>query len=233
VAIVRAVGGGHLSGASSSYHYTIPSPVATVSRPTVSPTELTNLLVAFTVLTFDFVLIQQGPTLYQGPLLEPFAIAAAAALTGFVAHEMAHKFSAQARGYWAEFRLSGLGLLVSLITASAGFLFAAPGATMIGGMSNVQDWGRTALAGPTSNFLFALAFLGGAFGAASFPAGQSLAGPLFFLAFINAWFGAFNLIPFGPLDGAKVFRWSKGIWAGTFLLFGGLAAVLFYFVGFA
>jgi len=29
---------------------------------------------------------------------------------------------------------------------------------------------------------------------------------------INTWLAVFNLIPFGPLDGAKIIGWSKGAW---------------------
>jgi Zn-dependent protease len=41
--------------------------------------------------------------------------------------------------------------------------------------------------------------------------------PLFLIvAFINALLAVFNLIPFGILDGWKVFRWNKTFWAITF-----------------
>jgi Zn-dependent protease len=30
---------------------------------------------------------------------------------------------------------------------------------------------------------------------------------------VNLWLAAFNLIPVPPLDGSKVFAWSKLIWA--------------------
>ncbi len=36
------------------------------------------------------------------------------------------------------------------------------------------------------------------------------------VAFINALLAVFNLIPFGILDGLKVFKWNKTIWTVTF-----------------
>jgi Zn-dependent protease len=33
-----------------------------------------------------------------------------------------------------------------------------------------------------------------------------------FIAFINAFLAFFNLLPFGPLDGMKIFNWRKEIW---------------------
>ncbi|NIP67410.1 site-2 protease family protein, partial [Candidatus Bathyarchaeota archaeon] len=35
-------------------------------------------------------------------------------------------------------------------------------------------------------------------------------------ATINAMIAIFNLIPFGIMDGLKVFRWNKLIWAAAF-----------------
>jgi len=34
----------------------------------------------------------------------------------------------------------------------------------------------------------------------------------FFVAYINVFLAFFNLLPFGPLDGAKIFRWKKELW---------------------
>jgi len=215
-----------------AYSYTVGRPLAATHRTSTSPTELTHLAIAFVVLTVDLVLILRYLAFLNGSLLLLTTLAASSALTGFLAHEMAHKLSAQRRGYWAEFRLSPFGLIISLLTAAAGFLFAAPGATMIGGMANPQDWGRTSLAGPVTNFAFGMVFFSASLVTAAIPAQAWLAPVLLFLAFINGWFAAFNMIPFGPLDGAKVLRWSRSTWAVSFVIFAAMAGLLYYLVTF-
>ncbi|MFH1240586.1 MAG: site-2 protease family protein [Candidatus Diapherotrites archaeon] len=45
-------------------------------------------------------------------------------------------------------------------------------------------------------------------------------------AYINMFLGLFNMIPFPPLDGSKIFRWNPIIWAAVFLPF--IGAFLFY-----
>jgi Zn-dependent protease len=179
-----------------------------IHRITTSRTEVLHLLVAGTVLTIAIALVSSQIRLsfaYGQLDLQlilaalPFAITAT--LTGFVAHEMGHKVAAQRHGFWAEFRFSPVGLLLALVTAAFGFLFAAPGATIVGGMGSTREWGRTSLAGPLVNLVF-----GGIFATAGFlllvPAStQAIAYTLLLLAFFNGYFAAFNLIPFGPLDG--------------------------------
>ena len=190
------------------------------ARVRTSRTELIQIGIAYVVLTVDMLLILSANSYlgrsangsFSSITLGTIALAAGAALTGFVAHELAHKVVAQRHGFWAEFRLSPFGLILSLVTAAVGFLFAAPGATLVAGMSeqDADNWGRTSLAGPMSNLAFATVFYAGAVGASIALPGW--VGPLLFLAFINAWFGTFNLVPIGPLDGRKVLRWSTAIW---------------------
>ncbi len=192
-------------------------------RLTTSATELTHLTVAFLVLTVDIALVEGFLTLgrFGGGIrtdvfLAGIGFAAVAALSGFVAHEMAHKVTAQRYGFWAEFRMSPVGLLLSLVTAFAGFIFAAPGATVVSGMGDVREWGRTSLAGPLLNLLEGGAFLGAAL--AVWPLAHSADAwtLLVLLAFINGWFAAFNLVPIGPLDGRKVLRWNTAVWGVGF-----------------
>ena len=203
------------------------SPSAPLPNRRTSRTELVHLAVAFLVLTVDLIIILSGRGLLEGGtvsgLISPVPVyfvllAVAAASTGFIAHEMAHKLVARHLGYWAEFRMWPMGLLFSLITSAGGFLFAAPGATMVNGMDprDVRGWGETGVAGPVANLVFAAVFYAGSLG--TFRISLELSGPLLFLALINTLFAAFNMLPFGPLDGAKVLRWGTGRWLTVFVV---------------
>jgi Zn-dependent protease len=217
----------------ASYQYTPARPAAS-GRLSTSSTEITHLLIAAVVLTADITLISVRTFSIYGyasvtlsDLLVASAFGATAALTGFVFHELAHKVAAQRRGYWAEFRMSPMGLLFSIITSFFGFLFAAPGATVVQGMGDRRDWGWTSLAGPTTNLIEGGAFLGGALLVFELQASPVLLSYLLLLAFFNGWFATFNLIPFGPLDGRKVLGWSAGIWAAAFVVSAALAVSMF------
>ncbi len=220
------------AGPRYSYTWTPASP--TVPRVTTSRTELTHIGIAYVVLTVDLTVIFFGGGLLFGgagisALLSGLAVgvAAVAALTGFVCHELAHKVYAQRHGFWAEFRMSPIGLVFSLFSAFLGFLWAAPGATVIGGMSVIdrENWGRTSLAGPLSNLGFAAVFYAGA--VVTFAVGSWFYFYFVLLAWTNAWFATFNLVPLGPLDGAKVFHWRKDTWVGALVIAGAFTVLLY------
>ena len=211
---------------SGSFSYSWNPPQAP-RRITTSKTELLNLGAAFVVLTVCLLLVFSGNTFlgsgfavpgFTGISVTLVVVAALAALTGFVAHEMAHKIVAQRLGFWAEFRAATYGLLMAVVTSVLGFILAAPGATVVGGVSanDRRGWGRTSLAGPLTNVSFAAIFYGASI--VAYLLGSVLFVWLLLLAFINAWFGTFNLFPFGVLDGRKVFLWNRGIWAGAIAL---------------
>jgi Zn-dependent protease len=194
-----------------------------VRRVTTSRTEVLHLLIAAAVLTVDIALVRSQISVSSVPgglsaasFLSSLGIAAVAAMTGFVAHEMAHKVVAQRHGFWAEFRMSPTGLFFSVATALFGFLLALPGATMIGGMGDVREWGRTSVAGPAVNLAEGSAFLAAAVISVPVWDNALLWVTLMFLALVNGIFAAFNLLPIGPLDGRKVFRWNRALWIGTF-----------------
>ena len=80
---------------------------------------------------------------------------------GFVFHELSHKFVAQRYGYWAEFRMWRMGLVLALVmSVISPFIFAAPGATYISGVNiSRQENGKISLAGPLVNVAIAALFL--------------------------------------------------------------------------
>jgi len=128
----------------------------------------------------------------------------------FILHEIAHKVTAQYYGLWAEFRLNMLGTMITLLSIFSPIKIISPGAVMVTGEADRRILGRTALAGPLVNILLSPLFLLWAFLACSQPAKIG--------AIYNPWIAFFNLIPFGILDGAKVFWWSKKVWVVSFLM---------------
>ena len=71
----------------------------------------------------------------------------------FFLHEIAHKAVAQKDGLWAEFRLTLLGALLTLISALLPIKFISPGAVMIAGYADRKRTGRISIAGPLTNIV--------------------------------------------------------------------------------
>jgi Zn-dependent protease len=132
----------------------------------------------------------------------------------FLAHEIAHKIVAQQKGMWAEFRLTTWGAVLTLVSVFLPFKMISPGAMMIGGtVHSGEDILKISVAGPLTNLIFSSALLGLAFAIPSSAFGLML----LFAAYINSFMAVFNLIPFGILDGYKVFSFNKKIWAFVFI----------------
>ncbi len=146
-------------------------------------------------------------------------------MLSFLVHEMAHKVIAQRHGLWAEFRLITWGAVITLVSIFTPFRLIAPGAVMIAGPAKRDDIGKISIAGPCVNIGIALVSLFGAF------VTPSLAYYVLFLwiASFNAFIAIFNLIPFGILDGYKIYNWNKPIWAAAFAL-SALLTIYTYFV---
>jgi Zn-dependent protease len=207
--------------------------------------EEADLFIAWMAISLSFAIIKIAPYGILGPVgaVSPvqglifFGIALLTVGIGFILHEMAHKFTAIRYGYWAEFRKDNNMLLVAVALASlVGFVFAAPGATVIysntgdgRGLSREQN-GKISAAGPVVNLilcvLFAIIFViaGGLAavktGNMSILAELGLAGVQ-----INAMIATFNMLPISILDGNKVFSWNVPVFIllilasfGTFLL---------------
>ena len=136
----------------------------------------------------------------------------------FLTHELAHKLMAQRLGYWAEFRLNQIGLLITLFSFFSPFKLVAPGAVLIAGLMYGDDYGKISVAGPVTNIAQALFFL-----LLSFVSSNSLVTFLTYIGvYINASLALFNLLPFGVFDGAKVMRWDWRAWLATTLVAGAL-----------
>ena len=88
------------------------------------------LTIAFTLaLSNGLVPVMNDPSI----LLTELPLAFAAVMTGFLLHELAHKWMAQQYGCWAEYRGNKNGLYFALMMSVFGFLLAAPGAVMVSG----------------------------------------------------------------------------------------------------
>jgi len=200
----------------------------TIGKIRTSRTEIVDILKAWMALSFAFTFIYAGASVLGGDINKIFSLNFASIFVvslftagfGFLLHELSHKFVAQHYGCAAEFRAwDQLLYLAVALAVFIGFIFAAPGAVMISGMVTRKENGVISAAGPATNYLLAMIFLGLSF---LLPAWTNVFATGFS---INIWLGVFNLIPFGPLDGKKVFYWNKLVWSGM-ILFG----VLFLFV---
>jgi len=174
--------------------------------------EVRDIVIAWAALGLAFYFAYQRSAYFSDVGVPTgLAISLATVGSGFVLHELSHKFVAEKYGYWAEFRMWPMGVLIALATSLIGFIFAAPGATYISGLSVSESQnGKISLAGPLTNVAVALIFLPFIYAAGSFQL-------LGFIGFsVNMFLAVFNMLPIMPLDGAKVFGWSKLFWVAVF-----------------
>ncbi len=195
----------------------------------ISSRELYALSAALLVLGLSFSMRYVFSGLRPLEVLEVFLLTLLVIGTGFLGHELAHKFSAQRYGCWAEFKLWTVGAIMALLFAviSQGtFIFAAPGAVYIASRSSYfgegidrKANGVISLVGPIVNIAAAAIFAIALAGSAALGFGDLVVGNAFhFLRVgvqINIWLGAFNMIPVFILDGQKVFTWDRKIWAAV------------------
>ncbi len=196
-----------------------------------SKTELVDITKAWLALSLAFTFVYSGASLLRGGIsniftfnfLVFFVISLFTAGMGFLLHELAHKFVAQRYGCLAEFRAFDQMLYLAVgLAVLVGFIFAAPGAVMISGMITRKENGLISLAGPMTNYVLGMVFLGlNLFYPHLHPQFSLVCSTGFF---INLWLGLFNMIPFGNFDGIKIFHWNKVIWMlmaafGVFFVF--------------
>jgi len=193
--------------------------------------EITHLVASLLVLTIAFS--------YPGTSAQALAIAAIGVGTGFLLHELAHKFTAQRYGFVADYEASPMGLLLAIglsIFTGGGFVFAAPGAVMIRGKrvpygqaqdsnwntrQNEKEFAYISVSGAVVNLILAVLFIM----VSLIISDQFVTNVLQRAAFINVFLAGFNMIPFGPLDGAKVWRYNPVLWGIV-----GIPSILLFFI---
>lgn len=159
-------------------------------------------------------------------LITTLPLAFAAVMTGFLLHELAHKWMAQQYGCWAEYRGNKNGLYFALAMSAFGFLLAAPGAVMVSGRITDRQNGIIAAVGPLTNIAIAIVALPIYIFTVGLDWPISLLGELArFIIIINLILGGFNMIPVQPLDGSKVIVWSKTAYLGIIAAIFALAMV--------
>jgi Zn-dependent protease len=208
----------------------------------ISRRERFDLLVAWGAISLAFAIIFLKESGRVDPItaLLFIGISLVTVGIGFVAHELAHKFTAMKYGYWAEFRKDNTMLLVAVaLAALVGVVFAAPGATVIynngrsgGGLSREEN-GKISAAGPVTNLLLCIPFAalllyGGI--SSSLPGNlATLTGITGMMGLqVNAMIAAFNMLPVSVLDGRKVFAWNKGVFAALIIAAFGTLLLSYY-----
>ena len=172
-----------------------------------SETEIKHLLIAWLAISFAFAIVLRE--WHNLSFFLVFIISAVTVGFAFLLHELAHKVVAQRYGAWSEFRMAPSMLLLAIVTAFMGFIFAAPGAVMIfNPYLTKEENGKIAVAGPMMNVILALLFFA-LFTLAPYGT-VGLIGK--FGMMINAWLAAFNMIPISVLDGKKVLAWDRRVY---------------------
>ncbi|MBI5159736.1 site-2 protease family protein [Candidatus Micrarchaeota archaeon] len=181
--------------------------------------EAKEMIVSMLVIAFAIAIAQVGVArLLNFPvaqLLFYLGIVVVTVGSGFILHELAHRFVARKFGAYAVYKMWPAGLVIALVFALMGFLFAAPGAVYIFApyLTRRQN-GLISIAGPLTNVALALLF----FAAMAFTAQEGIASDVFSMGMrVNLFLAFFNMIPIFPLDGSKVLAWNALIWGAVTL----------------
>ena len=194
----------------------------------IEPGEALDIIISVVAISLAFTLLFAGlDNLFSNPK-EFFVFMALSLVTvgsGFILHEMGHKLAAIHYGAYARFQMWTQGLVFMLLTSLWGFLFAAPGAVYIYSQNiTKKENGIISLSGPFINFAIMLVFFSLSLIVPRnlyFSFDLSMLDALFrggafevwrFGAYINFVLCMFNMIPSFPLDGSKIFDWSKIVW---------------------
>jgi Zn-dependent protease len=188
-----------------------------------APGEVGQILIAWIVLSLALSITDVEGLFTGTGSIDDIAAAFIATATGFILHEMGHKFVAMRRGYVAHFRIWAWGIalaLISAIVSQGQFIFGAPGAVYIAPAAGAVSFGAytygsqrnatrdntlISAAGPGTNLAFMLFFLLLIFVLPTTGFWSTVATYGFIL---NLGLGSFNMLPIPPMDGYKIFKGS-------------------------
>ena len=200
--------------------------------------EIRDILIASIVLAVAFAVLRVGGILdifdNMNTATTLLLVSFITVPTSFVFHELGHRYLARKYNCYAEFRMWPFGLILALVTGLSGLgLFAAPGAVYIHPRSDMwgtpvhiskKRMGLISLIGPAINValagIFSLLFILLPAYDYIFSVGIS----------INLILALFNMIPFPPLDGSKIFAWDKKIWIAFVIAAAGAYISYLYFL---
>ncbi len=186
---------------------------------------LTSILAICLTLTFQ----NGGINVEAGPFGFFMIIFAITVGSGFLLHELSHKYVANKLGCHARYEawVGGLVLMLGLVIVPQILwnmrlpVFLAPGAVMIYSMRGLdpRSNGLISVAGPLMNiclaglfFVLATLFVGGPVLGLTTSQNSALNMVLVMGVQVNLMLAMFNLLPVYPLDGIKVLMWDWRIW---------------------
>lgn len=168
--------------------------------------EIKDLVIAWLIISLAFAILFSGAReLFSNKFIISLLISAFTVGIGFLFHEIMHKYFAQKYGLGAEFHAFYKMLFLALLFSLFGFIIAAPGAVFISGRVTREKNGKISLAGPLTNIILAVSFL---IVLLFLPVGIFRMIAYYGLS-INSLLALFNLLPFIPFDGGKVYAWNK------------------------
>jgi Zn-dependent protease len=195
-------------------------------------------------LAFTIIFISPGGLISTAGRVDPmlalifFGVSLVTVGIGFILHELGHKFMAMKYGFWAEFRKDNIMLLVAVVLAAlVGFVFAAPGATVIysnsadGRTLNREQNGIISAVGPAINLLLCIPFALILFLSGSAQNPHSILTIVGLVGLqVNAMVAAFNMLPVSVLDGKKIMAWNMGVFLVMIVAAFGILVGSFYLI---